>query len=566
VARGQILNIPTNTGTLVTTLSREMKASLSLLNPNDGICYVKLNGEAQPTPSLWDWKVPSQSYCQLPGPWDSLGVYYVDQSGSGRTAEVNVYELDSQISVPSFIAIGRAVQQAGSAVDISQGTQPSNPPASSMRLWADGSGNLHILSSTGVDKTLIDSSTPLGGDLYGTIPVSHIGIRYGQTVGFYDTGGTLRPGIGVMSNGTVLHYASGGSGFLWSNQNNTAALMSVDSNGAFSVPSDITSTSGNIYASNGSLFAGVGHLYLGPNAGSPYLFYSGGQAGIAASGGVDWIVSSNLRVAGQAFVGSSANPNQAGDLGISRNAAPTTGVIYFGNTAIHYLYYDGINFQLANTSLMIGGNALYLANSSTVYFQWNGSAVVHSHPILFPGATNNPNAYLSFPSTNGLKICIFDGGASNYYGIGANPAELALVTSSGSSVRCRQGNISGADAPLVCSALTQTSNLKLKSDIVPIENALDIVLNEELSGWHYTINDPEVVRDFYETLPPVDYRYGFIAQHWEPIVPDVVTHDIAGELIGMDYSQVLSILFQAFKQYVVQINDRLTKLESNLPV
>src|SRR5215472_17386672 len=122
MARGQILTIPNQSGVLVTTLSREQKASLSMFNSNDG-----------PTQANWDWKVPSQSYCQLPGPWESLGVYHLDQSGSGRTAEVNVYELDSQISVPSFIAIGRAVEAAGTTMDISQGGQPANPPASTIR-------------------------------------------------------------------------------------------------------------------------------------------------------------------------------------------------------------------------------------------------------------------------------------------------------------------------------------------------------------------------------------------------------------------------------------------------
>src|SRR5215471_9264569 len=152
MARGQILTIPNQTAQLITTLSREQKASLSLLNPNDGICYVKLNGPAGRTVAAWDWKIPSQSYCQLPGPWESLGVYYLDQSGSGRSAELNVYELDSQISVPSFIAIGRAVQMAGSTMDITQGNQPSNPPAGTSRLWIDANNNLHVLNPSGVDQ------------------------------------------------------------------------------------------------------------------------------------------------------------------------------------------------------------------------------------------------------------------------------------------------------------------------------------------------------------------------------------------------------------------------------
>src|SRR5215469_5415298 len=115
--RGQVLTIPNGQAVLVTTLSREQKASVAMLNPNDGVVYVKLNGPALNTPTMWDWKLPSQSYGQFPGPWESLGAYYQDASGSGRTAEVNVYESDTQIAIPSFIAIGRAVEAAGTTVD-----------------------------------------------------------------------------------------------------------------------------------------------------------------------------------------------------------------------------------------------------------------------------------------------------------------------------------------------------------------------------------------------------------------------------------------------------------------
>ena len=181
MARGQVLNIPNQTGLLITTLSREEKASLSLLNPNDGVCYVKINGFAGNAPPNWDWKVPSQSYCQLPGPWDSLGIYYLDQSGSGRSAEINVYELDSQIGVPSFIAIGRAVQMAGSTMDITQGNQPSNPPLGTSRLWVDGQGNLQLLNPDGTNVHQVDTNDALGGILSGSLlnPIGNVNANAG---------------------------------------------------------------------------------------------------------------------------------------------------------------------------------------------------------------------------------------------------------------------------------------------------------------------------------------------------------------------------------------------------
>jgi hypothetical protein len=63
--------------------------------------------------------------------------------------------------------------------------------------------------------------------------------------------------------------------------------------------------------------------------------------------------SSNLFVTGQMTVGP-AYSNQAGDLGVARTSAPTSGVVFFGNTQ-QYLFYDGSDFYLTK-SLKITGN------------------------------------------------------------------------------------------------------------------------------------------------------------------------------------------------------------------
>jgi hypothetical protein len=170
MALGQILTIPNQQSQLVTTLSRESKGSLAILNPNDGVCYIKLNGPASNVISAWDWKLPSQSYGQFPGPWSSLGVYYLDQSGSGRTAELNVYESESQLPMPLIVAIGRAVQSAGTTMDITTGNQPQNPPANTARLWVDNNGNAYLLYSDGSMVHLTDTNDTLGGVLTGFLP------------------------------------------------------------------------------------------------------------------------------------------------------------------------------------------------------------------------------------------------------------------------------------------------------------------------------------------------------------------------------------------------------------
>ena len=57
MVRGQVATIPAGTGQLLTTLSREEKESVSILNPNDGVVYLRLNGPASIAPTNWDWKV-----------------------------------------------------------------------------------------------------------------------------------------------------------------------------------------------------------------------------------------------------------------------------------------------------------------------------------------------------------------------------------------------------------------------------------------------------------------------------------------------------------------------------
>jgi len=170
VARGQVLAIPSGTQQLVVTQGREEKQAFGLLNPNDGVCYLALNRQAGLAPAAWDWKLPSQSYGLFPGPWDSLGIYFLDQSGAGRQGELNLYDSDAKLEIPDIRSIGRALQAQATTLDVTEGIQPANPGAGIARLWADVTAHLHSLDSAGVDRTILDSLTAAGGALTGTYP------------------------------------------------------------------------------------------------------------------------------------------------------------------------------------------------------------------------------------------------------------------------------------------------------------------------------------------------------------------------------------------------------------
>lgn len=171
VAWPQTVTVPNLGHQQLFTPASFMAYSATILNPNDGVCYVARDRDCLgQTVGAWDWKVPSQSYAALPGPFHSIGIYYLDRSGAGLPGEVTAYATDHKIDIPSFMAIGRAQISNVTTLDIGQGTAPGNPPANTARLWADVNGDLWVTLSTGQTYKLVDSNDALGGVLLGTLP------------------------------------------------------------------------------------------------------------------------------------------------------------------------------------------------------------------------------------------------------------------------------------------------------------------------------------------------------------------------------------------------------------
>lgn len=170
MARGQVLQIASGTNQTVSTQSREEKPSFVVYNPNDGVCYFKINGLSSPQAGGYDWKLPAQSGGAFGGPWQSLGIYFLDQSGAGRQGEINLFDSDQEVQIPNIWAIGRSLQAQVNTVDITEGVIPANPAAGVARLWVDNNDVLHILDSVGTDESEISTRTVLGGVLTGTLP------------------------------------------------------------------------------------------------------------------------------------------------------------------------------------------------------------------------------------------------------------------------------------------------------------------------------------------------------------------------------------------------------------
>jgi archaellin len=81
-----------------------------------------------------------------------------------------------------------------------------------------------------------------------------------------------------------------------------------------------------------------------------------------------------------------------------------------------------------------------------------------------------------------------------------------------------------------CTSVIQTSDERLKQNILPIEGSLSTI--RELRGVHYTMDgSPQI---------------GFIAQEVQRILPDAVYK--INDTLGVDYSRIIPLLVEAVKE------------------
>ena len=92
--------------------------------------------------------------------------------------------------------------------------------------------------------------------------------------------------------------------------------------------------------------------------------------------------------------------------------------------------------------------------------------------------------------------------------------------------------------------IVSNSDERLKSNIRPIENSLDII--KQLNGKRYTKDEKESI--------------GLIAQEVEKILPEMVlTSNDEGNIKSVNYQNIIAILIEAIKEQQKQIDSLQTK-------
>jgi len=557
-------------------LSFQSTGSFTAYNPNDGYTLIALDRTA--TLLDYDHKLPSQSGGHFPGPINSyLSMYFVDQSGAGLSGQIIVYASADILQIPQFWSIGRAIQSQVTSLDLIQGTIPPAPPANTTRMWSDASGHLHLEQSTGTDYTVLDNTNynsiiTLAGDVLG--PLSNTTVQYRNASGasVFDSGGTRRNH--VTFGGETLWWAGPGGGFRWVNQGNSVQWLALDTAGSLVAANNITA-GGYMLASQGTHYFVNTNVWITWAATTGALSTSHPLVIQNATNSPGAYLSMPARVGPQVCMYDAGSGNFYG-LGINgaELSLITGGGIGFRlntNSGARVFYVDSGGNTVASGFLQSSSH-IYLANGGYIY--WNATTAQSIYCDTTQMQFNHGGNLWRFIYAGPNLIADFQiVGLSN----GANP----IRANNGFSVAVGQGMVVGGTnlngQSFFCAGGSGgptgwqvISTERFKSSIVVIDDALKVVLDPSLHGHHYTKDIPpdtlhgKQLEDD-SPLPIIDPQpeYGFLAEPWSEIAPDVVFFNEEGKAHMMDYGQVTAILFEAFKQYVTITDSRLETLEAN---
>jgi endosialidase-like protein/trimeric autotransporter adhesin len=184
------------------------------------------------------------------------------------------------------------------------------------------------------------------------------------------------------------------------------------------------------------------------------------------------------------------------------------------------------------------------------------------------GGSNNPDAPLTLASGFGKRINIFTGG-SGHIGMSVQPGILqiygdfpgaviglgyqqnSLITVTNPTGFQYNLNIYGDGNAELRGVLTQHSDARFKSNILPITSSLSSLL--KLNG--YTYNWKDKTQDSTRQI-------GLIAQEVQQLFPELVKENKTGEL-SVNYSGLIPLLITGMKEQQKQI-DELKKENENI--
>lgn len=104
-----------------------------------------------------------------------------------------------------------------------------------------------------------------------------------------------------------------------------------------------------------------------------------------------------------------------------------------------------------------------------------------------------------------------------------------------------------------------TSDERFKTDIKDLENTIDIL--KQTKGVSYRITAADSTAQTSENKSEINKQFGFIAQDFKKVYPELVYEDSNGYL-SIDYVSLIPVLTEALKVQQEQIEDLKARLEN----
>jgi hypothetical protein len=185
------------------------------------------------------------------------------------------------------------------------------------------------------------------------------------------------------------------------------------------------------------------------------------------------------------------------------------------------------------TSTAMGSGSRASGNSSTAI--GDGAIAIGASSTAFGSATASAYSSVAIGRWNVV------GGSDGFW----NPADPLLVAGNGSSAGSLSNalTLSKSGNLTIAGALTQSSDIRLKEDIEPVDDALDGVLR--LTPIRYRFREG--------TGHPTESRIGLSAQEVREIFPELVEEDMQG-FLGVAYTDLAAILVRAMQEQQAEVD------------
>ena len=249
------------------------------------------------------------------------------------------------------------------------------------------------------------------------------------------------------------------------------------------------------------------------------------------------------KLAGAAFTGEvsvsgtgTAKLQTSGDIYAYRSGG-TSGVVYLNSAGTRYLYNDGSAYYLPGQSLVVNGSTVlntsdaatitgtrnYTSSASVNVTSQAGTLVAYGNN----GSIGTNHAVMSFhrPGSYAINMGLDN---DNVFRIGGWSAGANRFQMDMSGNLTMAGNV------------TAFSDIRLKTNIQTIENALDKVMN--MRGVSF------------ERIDNGEKNIGVIAQEIKEVLPEVVMqHEGEDQFMSVSYGNIVGVLIEAIKELKAEI-------------